>query len=299
MVLNCAAYLFEGIATQTDNTTTIEKALNGGISLGIPLVGRWFSPVTAEGDLKAATVEERRSARQHTVGAIHMTVLDKLRSDRMIATIPSDRVYSAFGVPEAYVEIQAVLKPTDYFALIGTLKILGPLVAQIFRDFGDKLLESRLNEGFTAADLRGSVNGYESSVTELLDRLEKDYLTGKQIEMVMWSKDGNGDPIGVVDLDVSNYEPAELRAKLSGGKYVVVGKVTREVGQGQMLDLMQKTVLSNTLDLFQRMWALQSDPAATQELRNRLAPVEVAVKKLLRLQLPGPAVRLAAMSVCM
>ena len=84
----------------------------------------------------------------------------------------------------------------------------------------------------------GETETYAAALQGLLEHLENDYRRSKQIEMVMWSVDDNPRPYGVVDLDLADYEPEELRAKLAGGTYRVVGKVTRNVRKGQSINLL-------------------------------------------------------------
>lgn len=299
MTLNCAAYLFEGVSTQTESSLTTDKTFSAGGSLGMSILGKWLNPLQFQGDVKANTQDELRTARQHTLGAIHMSVLDQLRMDGMIRSITSGKVEPLFGGREEYVEIDAVLKPTDYLSLISTLRIICPLASQIFENFGDKILASKIDVSFSEEDIRQSAVNYGNAIALMLDRLEQDYLTAGQIEMVMWSTHSEECALGVVDLNVGSGESAQLRARLSGGRYKIIGKVTREVGRGQTLSLMEKTALAHTLELLHRLSKLGTDPDAPKKFSEMIAEAEVYTTKLLRFSLPGPALRVAAMSVCM
>ncbi|MFL5758866.1 MAG: hypothetical protein ACJ789_03960 [Thermomicrobiales bacterium] len=298
MVLNCAAYLFKGVPFQTETTESSDRSRGIGLSVGIPFLGDLLGAPKLQGGASSSSLLENRSARRYTVGGLHMAVLDELHERKMIHSDSADRMSPQLGIGEAYVDIEAVLRTSDYFALIGTLKILGPLVSQIFRDYGDKLFPMGLLGSTNPQELRTSVDIYEESVLSLLDKLERDYLTSKQLEMILWSGGEHGRPVGIVDLDVSDYEPNELRSKLSGGKYHVIGKVISTVGRGQSIDLLQKTILSNTIDLIQKLMNSQQDQQAIRKARQQIGPIKQLVEQFLRLEIPGPAVRVAAMSVC-
>lgn len=294
MVLNCAAYLFKGVALQSETTETSDSSRGAAVSLGVPFLQNLLG---AEGGIRSGSAQESRSARRYTSGGLHMAVLDELVERTMIRSSTADNISTSAGMGEAYVDIHTVLRPSDYYATIGTLKILGPLVSQVIRDFGDHMpaLRSKFSE---TDEMRASVSEYERSIMSLIDKLEEDYLTSKQLEMIMWSKDGNGSPIGVVDLDVTDYEPSELRSKLSGGKYHVIGKVVGKVERGSRLDLMQKTILSKAADLVQRMLSMQQDQEMLRQYQTQITALRQMVEQLVLLDIPGPALRIAAMSVC-
>lgn len=298
MVLNCAAYLFKGVPLQSESGVTTDSSRSAGAQIGIPFLQGLIGTPTLEGGIKFGSVQENKTARRYTTGGLHMAVLDELREKKMTQTASADNVPPTLGMGEAYVDVHAVLRPSEYYALIGTLKILGPLVAQVVRDFGERFLPAARSEFFDSNKLRVSVDGYEQSILSLIEKLEGDYLTSNQLEMVMWSKDGNGAPVGIVDLDVPDYEPNELRSKLSGGKYHIIGKVVGKAEQGKSLNLMQKTILSNTADLLQKIMDMQEDQEKLEQSRNQLAAISKLVQGFVRLEIAGPAVRIAAMSVC-
>lgn len=295
MVLNCAAYLFEGVALESETVESTDSNRAAGAALGIPFLK---AVLGAEGSMTSSSAREYRSARSYTAGGLHMAVLDRLQSQKMIRSASGDNIARSLGMGEAYVDIHTVLKPSDYYATIQMVKILGPLLAQIIRDFGDRLLPALKVSATNSKRLKASVDTYEQSVMSLMDKLENDYLTSRQLEMIMWSKDGRGVPVGVVDLDVTDHEPTELRAKLSGGKYHVIGKVVGRAESDQSIDLMQKTVLSKTADILQRMMSMQGDQMALEKAKESIKDLRRVVQQLVRLEIPGPAIRIAAMSVC-
>ena len=110
MVLNCAAYLWKGVALETESTEKIEMAKTGSISLGIPFLKSLLSPLTVGGEVKKGSTEENKFARRYTVGGLHMAVLDELREKKMIQDLSSANLLTADG---SYVDIKAVLRPID------------------------------------------------------------------------------------------------------------------------------------------------------------------------------------------
>lgn len=298
MVLNCAAYLFKGVPLESESGETKDSSRSLGVTMGVPFLQEFLATPKLEAGIKSGSIQESRMARRYTAGGLHMAVLDELRRKKMIQTASADKLPPSPGMGDAYVDFHAVVRPSDYYALIGTMKILGPLIAQMFRDFGQYILPAGRSEFFDTNKLRASVDGYEQSIMSLIDKLERDYLTSNQLEMIMWSKEGAGVPVGIVDLDVTDYEPNELRSKLSGGKYHVIGKVVGKVSTGESLNLMQKTVLSNTVTLLQQIFSLQTDEDKLEQFQTQIAMVKQVVEQFVRLEISGPAIRVAAMSVC-
>ncbi len=301
MVLNCAAYLWKGVALETESTAKTEGTKGGSVSVGIPFLKGMLSPFTVGAEGKKSTVEENRSAKRYTTGGLHMAVLDELRQKKMITMASTENLAATDA---SYVEIQAVLRPIDYYALIGTLKTLLPVGAgaQIFRDCGDKFFPTQQpnqkhqkpgqnNPGALA-------ERYEKSFMSLLEKLEADYLTSRQLEMVMSAYGGAGTPIGVVDLDTSDSDAAEIRAKLTGGCFHVIGKVVNRIGPNESLNLMQRSVLSAGLDLANKLVSLNQEQSAIQNYVGAIEKLRPLVAKLLGPALPGPLLRVLAMSVC-
>jgi hypothetical protein len=221
---------------------------------------------------------------------------------------------------DSFLEIEAILRPTDYYSILSTLKVLGPLVAQILRDYGDQLFNSgkeespspiqikqsvkrpeKSNSGrgksSSPGRIRQSVEQYEKSILSIVHQLEQDYLTSRQIEMVMWSNEDPHVAFGVADIEVGDYDPAELQAKLSDGNFHVIGKIKRSVREGQSINLLQKSALFNAVKLFKDLIAL-SDPSILHELDSRILPLWDNIRRLATVEIPGPAVRVLTMSVC-
>jgi hypothetical protein len=227
-----------------------------------------------------------------------MSVLDELTKLQMVQTIDTEGRTISLGSDETYVDVQCILEPSDYYSLIGTAQILVPLVSQICRDFGEKFLPKVRPEFKDRKRMVASIDSFENSVASVIQQLENDYLTSRQLELVMWS-DADRRPIGVVDLDLGNSQASEIRTKLSGGRYHVIGKLSRRVEAGDKIDLLQKTVLSNTVTLFLSAMNLGEDEEKVAELRNSVLPAIQLIKRVVRLEVPGPAIRINAMSVCL
>ncbi len=327
MVLNCAAYLFGGTALESETKNTVETGGNASIKAAIQFLQSLFS---AEAGVKRTATEENRATRRYTVGGLHMVVLDELYAQDMIFRASTGHILSLTQTKKSYVEIPAMLRPIDYFMLIGTLKAAVPLVAQVLRDFGDRLLPAlRLpqptttshtanlpaqqrakNQGQnTARDknkktqqesqpLGDSIDRYETSLLSLLDKLEADYLTSKQLEMVMWSEGAPTIPMGIVELDTTDYEPAEIRAKLAGGSYYVLGKIVGTTNTGDSLSLMQKATIWSIIDIFSKVIAASENQHAVATYFSGLKTAQTWIEKVLPLSIKGPAVRIAAMSIC-
>lgn len=143
-----------------------------------------------------------------------------------------------------------------------------------------------------------SIDKYETSILSLLDKLEADYLTSKQLEMVMWLEGKDPVPVGIVDLDMSDYEPEEVRAKLAGGSYYVLGKIVGRTDAGGSLSLMQKATIWSVIDILSKVVATSEDQDAINKYRSGLSVAQAWIEKVFPLSIKGPAVRVAALSVC-
>ena len=82
------------------------------------------------------------------------------------------------------------------------------------------------------------------------------------------------------------------------GTFTIIGKVTNTVGGGQHIQLLQKSVLSSALSLLNSLVALQGETDSLTRYMGSMALARSYVTRLGLLEVPGPAVRVAAMSVC-
>lgn len=296
MVLNCAAYLFKGVPIDSQSSETSKSARDVNVSVGFPFLSEFLN---IGGGGSAASVVESNSRRLFTAGGLHMEVLDELHNRKMIKNLSAINFSASSSISEAYVDMHTVLLPSDYNVLMNTLKSITPLVSQLIQDFGEHLphevFKGKLTNG---EEFHRAVSVYRDSIVDLIENLESDYLTSNQLEMIMWTEGTSRTPIGIVELDVSDIPPSQLRSKLSGGKYHVIGKVVGRVERGQSMSLMQKSVLSNLAELVKRIMDMSPNEAEREKLVPLFLQIRQVVEKFVRLEIPGPAIRITAMSVC-
>lgn len=314
MALNCAAYLFKGFPAEATSTESNEKRREAAVKAGLPFL---LDFIGLSGAASQTTREERTAARKFTIGGLHMNVIDALYEKGMISTLSNDLTDAKLdqaGLGDKYVHVNAILRASDYYALLDLLSTLGPLLSQLVAEFGEPLAHKL---GIQVADwhrLGPEIEKYSESIMLVIEKLGDDYLTSRQLEMVMWTSPTSR--IGVVDLDVSEYDPKELKAKLTGGRYQIFGKVVARAKQNQKLSLLQRTMLFEGADLFTKIKAFsesietkrrendaeQLDDSSTfvsantqtEELRKQLRELS----KIVNLEIPGPAIRISALSVC-
>ena len=324
MVLNCAAYIFKGysLESETNDTTQTERSRHG--KAGFSFLERLVA-IGLEAGSKQSSTTANRSARRYTVGGLHMSLIDELRNRTMLHAIDPESLEQDLA-GTGYVEMLAELRPIDFYALFDTLRMAIPIVEKVLTSFVKPLydqdrkpqdpnprLSSRKKgnrpnsaqsrqveqQGPDKLQLALAETGnYATAIQGLLEHLESDYRRSKQIEMVMWSAGHTARPYGVVELDLADYEPEELRAKLSGGTYHVVGKVTRNVRTGQSINLLQKSVLFSAMSLLNRVVEIQGETDALREYHQGLSVARQVLERFGLLEVPGPALRVAAMSVC-
>ena len=332
MVLNCAAYVFKGYSLESEINDKTQTGHSKVGKAGFSFLERLISFGVEAGSNQSSTTENR-SARRYTVGGLHMSLIDELHNLRMLHAISPESLGEDLENSISYVETLAELRPIDFYALIDTLRIAIPIAEKILisivKPLYDQHRESQPemqqlrqlqnpspsrkrkgNRSNQTQDAQGEQNldklqlalgeteTYATALQGLLEHLENDYRRSKQIEMVMWSVDDKPRPYGVVDLDLADYAPEELRAKLSGGTYRVVGKVTRNVRKGQSINLLQKSVLFSAASLLNRVIEVQGETDNLRQYRQGLAAVRQVLEHFGLLEVPGPALRVAAMSVC-
>jgi hypothetical protein len=292
MVLNCAAYLFEGYSLEFENTKEGSTETKGNLQLGLKFLQNLISPISLEGELSRTARTETRSARRYTLGGLHMVLLDELQKRKKHYVKISDRT-NYEDVREAYVDLEAVLRPIDFYTLIEIVKTLAPLVAQVLNNFGPTI-----NKTVFDKKLLNDISRYEAVATSMLERLEADYLKSGQLEMIMVHPEYPNRQLGIVDIDVSDSDPSAIRARLNDGKFHVIGKVTKYVGADQSLSLVQRTILSTVMDLLSRVIALNHEQARIVQYKQSIQSTRLVVQQLCQLEIPGPAYRIIAMSIC-
>lgn len=135
---------------------------------------------------------------------------------------------------------------------------------------------------------------YEQLITKVLAELENDYLKSGQLEMIMVDPQ-TGRQLGVVDIDVNDMEPLSVKAKLTDGKFKVIGRISRHVNDTESISLVQRTVLSSALQIIEKLVAASS---GIEKYREGMSSARLVAQQVCQLSLPGPAVRIMAMSIC-
>lgn len=292
MVLNCAAYLFEGYSLESESTKERTTEAKANLQLGLKFLQNLISPISLEGDVSRTGRTETRSARRYTLGGLHMVVLDELQKRKRHYVKIDDKTKHE-DVQEAYVDLEVVLRPIDFYTIIEIVKTLTPLVAQILTNFGQNI-----NKVVFDKKLLNDISRYEAVSTAIFERLEADYLKSGQLEMIMVHPHNPNRQLGIVDIDVSDTDPSAIKARLNDGKFHVIGKVTKFVEPGQNLSLVQRTVLSTVMDLLSRLVALNHEQAKIVQYQQSVQTARQVVQELCQLEIQGPAYRIIAMSIC-
>jgi hypothetical protein len=297
MVLNCAAYLWEGVSLEAETAATKTNSVSGSAKVG-PTFLR--SLLGVEGAIERTTTAETKTARRYTIGGLHMAVLDELKSREMCQAVAAEEIKSFDIEPARYVEVVAVLRPIDFQSVLRTIRVIGPLALDLVGDYGLKLFH-RADAPKTnnrIADFQKNSAKYRASLEKVVDELEKDHQTSKQLGMVMYNVRTNL-PIGVVDIDMVDGNAAEMRSKLTDGRFHVIGKVTRKVLCDESINLMQRTSLSSFAAITKRTIAATGDAGALSKYESGMQRAKTILEDLIVLEVPGPALRVAAVSVCM
>lgn len=287
MVLNCAAYLFKGIAMESESQEGKASSNKGNISLGFKFLSDLISPISAAAHQSKETSSSVKTARRYTMGGLHMTLIDELNERELI-----DRSFSLSGQSQnnKFIEIDAVLKPVDFYSILEAVKISAPLICQVLQNFGDKLNP----KVFSNKKLRDDIVKYEELITKVLSELESDYLKSGQLEMIM-SDPETGRQIGVLDVDVGDADALSVKAKLTDGRFRIIGRVSRQVDENDSISLVQRTVLSSILSITEKLVGITD---SIQGYRSGMETARAVAQQICQLKLDGPAVRVMAMSIC-
>jgi hypothetical protein len=316
MVLNAASRLLGGASFTTERSEAETKQAKGQAGVSFPLLSSLFK---VAGEAGASSTVERREAREVTLGGIHMQVVDKLRSSGQIQSLILDDAQSIEeGAAQTYVEVRAVLMPLDYQAILRIVQTLAPLAAQVIQGFPQlqerlpKLKrptsQKRLNERGNKQGARapqeppGDTYGWDSIAVELgklADQLHEDMLASRQLDMVMVNRSDPSQMLGITTLNLGEYSATELQSRLAGADGIVIGKVARYYRSGENLPLLEKTVIAQALSMISRLVAIGEQGAEQQQQwTSQLSKMRIALERATPLSIPGPTVRVLAMSVC-
>jgi hypothetical protein len=286
MVLNCAAYVFKGVAMESEVSEGDVSKNKGNLNLGFKFLNDLISPISASAEQQKEKSVATKTARRYTLGGLHMSLVDSLKD--------SDHLVSLHDIGAAdshkhYVEIDVILKPIDFYSIIEALKVASPLISQVLQNFGEKFNAKVFNKN-TKSDLVK----YESLILKILSELENDYMKSGQLEMIMIDP-ASKKQLGVVDIDVSDMEPLAIKAKLTDGRFRVIGRISRHVNETENISLVQRTVLSSALEILEKLVGIGT---SINQYREGMGAAKAIAQQVCQLNLPGPAVRIMAMSVC-
>lgn len=286
MVLNCAAYTFKGVAMDSEVSEQKSTKNVGNLSIGFKFLQDLLSPISASAEQQKDSSVATKTARRYTLGGLHMALIDALDQDDRIkkyGSMPLD------GSSEHYVEIDAILRPVDFYSIIESLKISSPIIFQFLINFGDKI-----NPQVFTSKFRSEIGKYEILFSKILSDLESDYLKSGQLEMVMIDP-RNGNQFGVVDVDVSELNALSVKAKLTDGRFKIFGRVSRLVNVDESISLVQRTALSGAIEIVEK---LASIGGQGDKYREGMLTARNVTQQICQLSLQGPAVRVVAMSIC-
>lgn len=286
MVLNCAAYIFKGVALESEVSEGNTAKNKGNLSLGFKFLQDLLAPISASAEQEKEKTIATKTARRYTLGGLHMSLIDALNENGHLSKSLNVELMNDH---ENYVEMNVILKPIDFYSIIEALKVATPLISQVLQNFGDKF-----NAHVFTKNMKNDLAKYEQLVTKILSELENDYLKSGQLEMIMVDPESNRQ-LGVVDIDVNDMEPLAVKAKLTDGRFKVIGRISRHVDGSESISLVQRTVLSSALGIIEKLVAASS---GIDKYREGMGAARVIAQQVCQLTLPGPAVRVMAMSVC-
>lgn len=286
MVLNCAAYIFKGVALESEVSEGDTKKNKGNLSLGFKYLQDLLLPISASAEQEIEKSIATKTARRYTLGGLHMSLIDALNENGHLSRSLD---IGSISSHENYVEMNVVLKPIDFYSIIEALKVATPLISQVLQNFGDKF-----NAHVFTKNMKADLAKYEQLVSKILSELENDYLKSGQLEMIMLDPVSSRQ-LGVVDIDVNDMEPLAVKAKLTDGQFKVIGRISRHVSGTENISLVQRTVLSSALGIIEKLVAASS---GIDKYREGMGAARIIAQQVCQLTLPGPAVRVMAMSVC-
>ncbi|MDM8359769.1 DUF6414 family protein [Pandoraea communis] len=286
MVLNCAAYVFKGVAMETE--TSQSRVSKGNLSVGFKFLSELISPVSLSGERGGEKSETSKTARRYTMGGLHMSLIDTLIEKEYIS-----RNFDVERVPDRdkFVELDVVLRPIDFYSIIEAIKISAPLIIQVLQNFGDKF-----NAQFFNKNLKADLLKYEALISKVLVDLERDYLKSGQLEMIMIHPE-TGRQIGVLDVDVNDSDALSVKAKLTDGRFRVIGRVSKHVASDESISLVQRTILSSVLSIVEKFMGA-ADVDGVKKYKQGMSTARDFAQQICQLSLPGPALRVMAMSIC-
>ncbi|MBI1451144.1 MULTISPECIES: hypothetical protein [Acinetobacter] len=306
MLLNCAGYLFDGIEFSKEiheaNENGSDKNLGSEGNLasnGITdLVGKLDGKINAELNYKNTSSFSSNSIRNISLGAIHMKVLKRLYTDKLIQNFSS---FEENLREKPYIAIEADMKPVDFFELLQILKMISPQLHYLLVF----LNANKQNQKKVSPNQQQLNKDIIELLKNLISELEKSYLESNLLEMLIYQGDRC---IGVVDLDLDNSNPHKLKSQLNDGRFTIIGKITKTIDSEDRINLLQRNILTPLLTLVQKITVLvetaknlDNAPLGEERIKSLMELKETAfsiISLLLEIYIDGPALRIRAMSVC-
>lgn len=72
MMLNTAAYLFQGYALKEEKNKSSEKSIKGEASIGVTFLSKLISPLSAKAEASYQNSDTTKSERVYTLGGLHI-----------------------------------------------------------------------------------------------------------------------------------------------------------------------------------------------------------------------------------
>jgi hypothetical protein len=302
MVLNSAAYFGRGISLEAENTE--EKTSANKVNLGLKESLSQLFGINLSAEHNKTTKIVEKTARHYTLGSLHMTVIDQLEKN-LVKLKPEDNYNNFLDIKGNYVDIEVILKPIDFFTILEVVKTFFPFVVQLADSFSDMDQKNRSKQKNQSATKQSGFKAIVSKIKDFeeigkttLKQLEDDYMKANLLEMVMVCPNNPKHQLGIVDIDVTDYDPSEMKARLNDGKFHVIGKISKVVHKEESLSLVQRTSLSTLMDIFTKIIQLNDEQHQVQNFHNIIDSVKPMLEKIVQLQIPGPAARIMAMSIC-
>ncbi len=288
MLLNIAAYLFEGVSLNKETINEDTKTNKAKGSLGFKFLQDLISPFSLNAEHENINKEYSKTARIYTLGGLHMSVIDELEKEKYLENISLN---SEFPNANSFVKLNVILKPVDYYQIIDVLKLVKPLIVQLIDDFG-----TQINPNWFNKNTKKEIPKYENLLESIIQSLENDYLNSKQLEMLMIDPNSKN-IIGVVDIDLTNINPQEIKAKLNDGQFFVIGKISRVVKKEEKVSMFQRTLLSKIVNLIEDLVSVNNNIKEINNYKKFLQDIQPIIEKFIQLNLKGPAIRVMAMSI--
>lgn len=325
MLLNCASYLFGGVVTNKEKTVSNNKdnatrgKANGTASsnLGISLFSDLLNAsVELEGEIERKNIQttETKATSQITLGAIHQSVLEELKSQSLIFNLTHNNMNKCKN-ENKFIKLKATLEPIDYFDILQIFKLIIPQLGNFFELFGTSIFPEDSNN---INEQKTKVIDSLSLISDLVKQLEKTYLESNQLEMLMIDEE-TGLTIGVIDIDLmssdtnlTKHNPNEIKSKLTDGSFIIIGKVTKLVNKDESINLLQRSLLStinNKLEIIINFFDINmatedvdqdSELSLTgmQKWNKFKETIMPLLKELFILKISGEAIRMKALSIC-